>query len=258
MVHTHAHMTASMFLVFGIAGGGPSAAAHSGCPGDCWPQFPDGTFGNGQVNVDDLVAVVNAFGPGAGPCDVAPVPFGNGDINIDDLVFVVNAFGTCAAQDNDFCDQPMPLFVNAPPVVSDNFEATLESNFENCKPGEDGLSDGSAPFQVSGGRWFCVLGTGNELTVETCGDPEVFDFSFYQTFINVYCNDCVNLPCIGDSADTTACVLGPFASMSFCSTDGQVYLILVHGLSNELNEGYHLEVIDDGLACGNATSCIAP
>jgi hypothetical protein len=72
---------------FGIIEGVP-------CPTDCAPSG-----GNGAVNIDDLLAVVNAFGSPGGPCDVAPDngdgTFGNGAVNIDDLLAVVNAFGAC-------------------------------------------------------------------------------------------------------------------------------------------------------------------
>jgi len=69
------------------------------CPADCAPANGDGTFGNGIVNVDDLVAVINALGTGPGPCDIAPDngdgTFGNGAVNVDDLFEVLNAFGDC-------------------------------------------------------------------------------------------------------------------------------------------------------------------
>ncbi len=71
------------------------------CPADCSPDNGDGTFGNGLVNIDDLVAVLNAFGFGGGngPCDITPdnlnATWGNGVVNIDDLVAVLNAFGAC-------------------------------------------------------------------------------------------------------------------------------------------------------------------
>jgi len=69
------------------------------CPADCAPDNGDGTFGNGIVNVDDLLEAINAFGGGAGPCDNAPDngdgTFGNGVINIDDLLGVINALGPC-------------------------------------------------------------------------------------------------------------------------------------------------------------------
>ncbi len=60
------------------------------CTGDITPPG-----GNGAVNIDDLVAVLNAFGPCVGcPEDITP-PGGNGTVNIDDLVAVLNAFGAC-------------------------------------------------------------------------------------------------------------------------------------------------------------------
>ncbi|MEM7230257.1 MAG: reprolysin-like metallopeptidase [Planctomycetota bacterium] len=68
------------------------------CPEDCEPDNGDGTYGNGEVNIDDLLGVINNFG-GSGRCDVAPVnpdnTFGNGIINIDDIIGIINAFGTC-------------------------------------------------------------------------------------------------------------------------------------------------------------------
>ncbi len=68
------------------------------CPEDCAPDNGDGTFGNGTVNIDDLIGVINAFG-GSGRCDVAPInpdnTFGNGVINIDDIIAIINAFGPC-------------------------------------------------------------------------------------------------------------------------------------------------------------------
>jgi len=74
-------------------------AGASPCSADCAPDNGDGTFGNGIVNVDDLLAVINAFGGPGGPCDSAPDngngTFGNGVVNIDDLLTVINAFGDC-------------------------------------------------------------------------------------------------------------------------------------------------------------------
>jgi hypothetical protein len=69
------------------------------CPWDCTPDNGDGTFGNGVVNIDDLLEVINAFGGPGGPCDVSPDngdgTYGNGVVNIDDLLAVINNFGDC-------------------------------------------------------------------------------------------------------------------------------------------------------------------
>ncbi len=64
------------------------------CPADCTP-----VGGNGLVNIDDLVSLLNEFGPSVSGCDNTPAnangSFGNGVINIDDLVNTLNAFGVC-------------------------------------------------------------------------------------------------------------------------------------------------------------------
>jgi len=69
------------------------------CPWDCAPDNGDGTFGNGVVNVDDLLQVINGFGGNDTRCDNAPDngdgTFGNGVINIDDLLGVINNLGDC-------------------------------------------------------------------------------------------------------------------------------------------------------------------
>lgn len=55
--------------------------------------------GSGGVNVDDLLAVINAWGPCPAPptpcpTDIAPAG-GNGQVNVDDLLAVINAWGAC-------------------------------------------------------------------------------------------------------------------------------------------------------------------
>jgi len=69
------------------------------CPWDCTPDNGDGNFGNGIVNIDDVLAIINAFGDPGGPCDNAPDngdgTFGNGVINIDDILGVINNIGDC-------------------------------------------------------------------------------------------------------------------------------------------------------------------
>jgi hypothetical protein len=47
--------------------------------------------GSGDVNIDDLLAVINAWGTTSGPADVN----GSGLVNIDDLLAVINAWGSC-------------------------------------------------------------------------------------------------------------------------------------------------------------------
>ena len=63
------------------------------------PDCPADITGNDVVDIDDLVAVIIAWGAcGAPPIpcssDIAP-PGGNGVVNIDDLVGVITGWGVC-------------------------------------------------------------------------------------------------------------------------------------------------------------------
>ena len=68
-----------------------SCTVPASCPADI-------AGGNNIVNVDDLLAVINAWGPCADPnncpADIAP-PGGNDIVNVDDLLGVINAWGPC-------------------------------------------------------------------------------------------------------------------------------------------------------------------
>jgi len=64
------------------------------CPADVTPiGSPDGT-----INVDDLLAIINAWGacanPNDCPADIAPAG-GDDVVNVDDLLAVINAWGVC-------------------------------------------------------------------------------------------------------------------------------------------------------------------
>jgi hypothetical protein len=58
-------------------------------PGDIAPLG-----GNGVVDVDDLLAVINSWGPCDDPgncaADIAPETIGNGVVDVDDLLMVIN------------------------------------------------------------------------------------------------------------------------------------------------------------------------
>jgi hypothetical protein len=64
------------------------------CPADIAP-FPDG---DGNVNVDDLLAIINSWGtcanPNNCPADISPAQ-GNDVVNVDDLLAVINNWGPC-------------------------------------------------------------------------------------------------------------------------------------------------------------------
>jgi hypothetical protein len=67
--------------------------------GGFWPSTDGGTqtcqadpTGDGLVNIDDLLLVINNWGQGPGsPGDIDQM----GGVNIDDLLAIVNAWGAC-------------------------------------------------------------------------------------------------------------------------------------------------------------------
>jgi hypothetical protein len=89
-----------------MAGGGPGGFELSGgfWPGlgeggapTCGPDIAPPPSGDGLVNIDDLLAVITAWGPCPPPCDadIAPAGVGDGNVNIDDLLMVITAWGSC-------------------------------------------------------------------------------------------------------------------------------------------------------------------
>jgi hypothetical protein len=70
-------------------------ASCESCAMTCVPDVVPAP-GNGMVDVDDLTAVILAWGSCSYPCpaDVSPM-FGNGMVDIDDLVTVITGWGPC-------------------------------------------------------------------------------------------------------------------------------------------------------------------
>jgi hypothetical protein len=58
-------------------------------------QRPADVTGDGVVNIDDLLGVINSWGGCPPGCagDVFPIPGGDGVTNIDDLLLVINNWG---------------------------------------------------------------------------------------------------------------------------------------------------------------------
>ncbi|MEM7228493.1 MAG: hypothetical protein AAF432_06730 [Planctomycetota bacterium] len=154
----------------------------------------------------------------------------------------------CEVPDNDNCIDAIELTIGGAAVSADNTDATLDGITEDCP--------GTAAIPADGGRFYKFTSANqNEITVTTCLDNANFGFSFYQTFVSVYCGGCDVQACIADSADALACGFGPFSELTFCPTVGDEYLVLIHGVDNApLNEGFNLQVTE-GAACANATQC---
>jgi hypothetical protein len=76
-----------------ISGGTSLDANTNGIPDECEvpPTCAPDLTGNGIVDVDDLLTVINSWGVKGGAGDVT----GNGIVDVDDLLAVINAWGPC-------------------------------------------------------------------------------------------------------------------------------------------------------------------
>ena len=82
------HRVYGCVLGFGAPDMGAYEFGATGCDGD--------VNDNGVVNIDDLLAVINSWGPCPGcPADLTPQYCSNGTVNIDDLLVVINNWGDC-------------------------------------------------------------------------------------------------------------------------------------------------------------------
>lgn len=72
--------------------------------------------GSGSVNVDDLLAVINGWGPcpsppAACPADIMPTMCGSGTVNVDDLLLVIGNWGPCILGNSTSAEQSMPTSI---------------------------------------------------------------------------------------------------------------------------------------------------
>lgn len=145
---------------------------------------------------------------------------------------------------------PNALCANALPIscggtADGNTELGLVASGPTC---------GSANITTKG-LWYSVVGNGQVLTVSTCNATS------YDSKISVFTGTCTELACESGNDDAPDCG-GNSSQLSFPSTDGVTYLILVHGY--DLSQGeFTLSVtcadgceVAENDVCANATELI--
>jgi hypothetical protein len=197
------------------------------------PACPGDTNGDGVVNVDDLLTVINHWGicaPPPGPCaaDIAP-PGGDGLVNVDDLLAVLNEWGLCPGLTNDNC------FAATPTSIGSAITGTLAAATTDTAPPCLGVATGV-------GVWHSVVGTGATLTASTCASP----LQLWDCSVSVYQGGCAGLVCVA-AADNNACGLF-HESVSWCSAPGALYRILVHAPASPVDGDYTL-LVTAGAIC---------
>ena len=116
-----------------------------------------------------------------------------------------------SAPPNDLCSDAAPIACDSA-VAGTTIDATFDA-FPTC------TTTNTAP-----GVWYSIMGTGGDVTVDTCAGAT------YDTKISVYTDGCdpVTTTCVGGNDD--AC--GLQSSVTWTSTPGVEYLVLVHGFSS--------------------------
>jgi len=138
---------------------------------------------------------------------------------------------------NDQCDAA--FFVEPPPSTTPG--QTWSNVTLDVAPTCQGV-DVTAP-----GVWYKVIGTGNTMTASVC-DAD------YDTKLSVYCSGCGGQTCVGANDDSAACgATSRGSSVSWCSSPGAVYHILVHGYQSHVGS-FTLDVTD-GPPCTFSVNC---
>ena len=136
---------------------------------------------------------------------------------------------TCAP---DLCGNAEPLALN-----STAFGSTSNTTVNDAIGPDCGLGAVDSP-----GVWYSATGNGNVMTASLCGGAS------HDTRLTVYEGWCGALVCVAE-ADNTC---GNQESVSWCSTSGTSYLILVHGVGGAEGD-FALSVSDQ--SCSDANAC---
>ena len=118
--------------------------------------------------------------------------------------------------------------VNAPPSNDDCTGAlTVACGGSTSGNTTNALVDvvpGCGPAPVANGVWYKVAGTGYSITATTC-DP----LTAYDTRLTVYSGICGSLVCVGDNDDDGTCSNPTRSTVTWTSSLGTDYYLLVHG-----------------------------
>ncbi len=119
------------------------------------------------------------------------------------------------APPNDLCSDAAPIACDSA-VAGTTIDATFDA-FPTCG------TTNTAP-----GVWYSIMGTGGDITVDTCTGTT------YDSKISVYTDGCdpVTTTCVGGNDD----FCGLQSSVTWTSSPGVEYLVLVHGFSSNTGD----------------------
>ena len=134
-----------------------------------------------------------------------------------------------------------------------------------CASADPGLSFCTTTGGTAPGVWYSFVGDGNRWSFSTCNAG-----TDYDTKLHAFSGNCASLTCVAGNDDLgSSCATGPgvasFKSgLSFCTTIGRTYYVLVHGFSTS-SGNYQLDASSTPgpsgsisaatYACGTNVSC---
>lgn len=218
------------------------------CPTPCTPGVPSGTCPadldfSCVVDIGDVFELLGQWGPcpaAVGACcypDQTCLELTRSECEATGGSWY-GTFNTCATfvcPLNDSCGTAAPvgdIVTGVPTTVCKVGDTSLS------QAGVQDLDDCVGGTVSSNVLWYTVEGTGELLSATLCGFGPLGEYTFENSYLNVYCGICDYLTCvdiIGDRAG--ACGAGPTGTewgaglVSWCSEVGRTYYIAVGGLS---------------------------
>ena len=150
---------------------------------------------------------------------------------------------------NSLCDVTLtPQLYNCPPP-NDQCANAIAVNCNSITNGNTQFATAEVPLPgfcgtgvTAPGLWYTVVGTGGNMTISLCG-------SAYDTKLGVYTTpDCVTYTCVtgnDDAVAPSACAFSLQSEVSFLSTLGTTYHVVVNGFSGATG-AFTMEVVCSG------------
>ncbi|MFZ1686813.1 MAG: T9SS type A sorting domain-containing protein [Flavobacteriales bacterium] len=185
-------------------------------PGDFTVEYgPDGfalgsgTVISGTIGVDGPPVNINGLAADTDYDYYITLDCGGGNMSL-----ASGAYGFTTLADpppaNAFCADALPI------ICGDSLEGTTTGSIYSAAP-----ACGSANVNTEG-VWYTFTGTGQEVTLSTCGTAT------YDTKISVFSGPCTALNCVAGNDDGPNCP-GVTSLTTFVGEAGIDYLVLVHG-----------------------------
>jgi hypothetical protein len=163
----------------------------------------------------------------------------------------VQAAGGPGSSTNDFLVPPSnDLCANALPLACGQ---TVTGTTASATQTGDPTAACNDETIDTGGVFYTIRGTGQRITVSTCGLSTDFDTKLF-----VFSGTCGNYTCVGGNDDATACSSNSTASsVAFNSVAGTAYLVLVSGFENEAGP-FSLSATCDAIPFAPTISALSP